>query len=499
MTENRKKIAIIVIVVLAVLALLMSVVLRNPQQQETQDPIPSTDAGQETNQPNAIPTNNPMGDESPKVEMPKPSASITEPGSETESPEPSETVAPNVQNTRPGTTGNKPSGNGSKPERPTANPDPVSTDPGMEETQNPTTKSDPVKGTDYTVPTGLKGTAGNKLSTVSLGNSNLVWSNPNEILSANKSQYEAKFVETDTKNEKVVVVAVTVTKATPIKGVDYTVPVGLKGTVGNKLSTVSLGNSNLVWSNPDEILSVSKSRYIAKFVETDTKNEKVVVVTVKVTKMNPVKGKDYTVPTGLKGIAGKKLSTVSLGNSNLVWSNPNEVLSVSKTRYEAKFVGTDTKNEITVMVKVTVQTASGENGNHDNNGGGSVTNPPVIPSNPPTDPDDEDEGNISDKPQQGGNTDGSGTTNPGTSNPGNSNGGDDDEDEGNVSDKPQQGGNTDGSGTTNPGTSNSGNSNNGDDDEDEGNVSDKPQQGGNTDGSGTNNPGAGTGTGGVGD
>ncbi|MCI9413488.1 MAG: hypothetical protein HFJ31_03155 [Clostridia bacterium] len=217
---------------------------------------------------------------------------------------------------------------------------------------------------------------------MSLGDSNLVWLNPDEKLSTNKSQYEAKFEETSTKNEKVVTVMVTVCKETPMERTDYTVPTNLKGIVGDKLSTVSLGDSNLIWVNPDEVLTTNKTRYEAKFEATDTKGELVINVTVTVSKKTPIKGTDYSVPTNLRGTAGSKLSTVSLGNSHLVWVKPNETLSIQKTEYEAKFVETDTMKEVTVMVKVTVQRAPSDDDDHGGGGGGGTTNPPVNPVDP---------------------------------------------------------------------------------------------------------------------
>ena len=358
MKENRKKIAIVAIAALVVLALIVAG-LRGCSQQEQQGPDNSVSVEKENNTPgpdidNGDNSSTGGGDKS--TTTPAPDAS--EDASKTTTDTKKDDTKTDSSGKKPDETGTKPGGAGTKPGQ------------DAETTPKPSGKTDPVQGTDYTVPNGLKGTAGNKLSTVSLGNSHLVWSNPNEILSASKRLYKAKFVGTSTKNEKIVWVAVTVTKTNPVEGTDYTIPTGLKGTSGNKLSSVSLGNSHLVWSNPNETLTTGKTQYEARFVETDTKNGITVKVKVTVqkdsgngggsdaTKTDPVEGTDYTIPTGLKGTAGNKLSTVSLGNSHLVWSNPNGVLLAGKTQYEAKFVGTSTKNEKVVLVTVTVTKAN---------------------------------------------------------------------------------------------------------------------------------------------
>ncbi|MCI9246953.1 MAG: hypothetical protein HFJ30_07570, partial [Clostridia bacterium] len=299
MMKNRKKIAVVTIAALVVLALIMSAVLRGCSQEEQQDPTSSTDISQSENkQPNDVTTK--------PGEVTKP-GETTKPGGEVHDTTPNETDPPETNSNKPGET-EKP-GTGVE-------------DPGTTSTTQPVKKTEPENGVDYTIPTNLRGIAGNKLSTVSLGDSNLVWLNPDEKLSTNKSQYEAKFEETSTKNEKVVTVMVTVCKETPMERTDYTVPTNLKGIVGDKLSTVSLGDSNLIWVNPDETLSTNKSQYKAMFEETDTMIQLTINVTVEVSKLTPVKGTDYTVPTNLKGIVGGKLSTVSLGDSNLIWVNP---------------------------------------------------------------------------------------------------------------------------------------------------------------------------------
>ena len=491
MMKNRKKIAIVAIAALVVLTLIMSAVLRGCSQEEQQDPTSSTGISQgENKQPNDV-TTKPGEDTKP--------GENTKPGDEVQDTTPNETDSPGPNNNKPGET-EKP-GTGVE-------------DPGTTSTTQPVKKTDPENGVDYTIPTNLRGVAGDKLSSVPLGNNNLVWVNPNEVLSTNKSQYEAKFEETSTKNEKVVTVTVTVSKRSPMEGTDYTVPTNLKGIVGDKLSTVSLGDSNLIWVNPDEVLTTNKTRYEAKFEATDTKGELVINVTITVSKKTPIKGTDYSVPTNLRGTAGSKLSTVSLGNSHLVWVNPNETLSIQKTEYEAKFVETDTMKEVTVMVKVTVQRASSDDDDHGGGGDGGTTNPPINP-NPPIGPgDDDDEGSSSDNTQQGGGNGDGGTTNPGTGDSGSGSGnGDsgDDDDEGSSSDNTQQGGGGNGGGgTTNPGaggssggsgSSGSGGSNDDDegsssdsseaggaaDDDDEGSSSDSSEVGG---GHGVVNPGA---------
>ncbi|MCI9040056.1 MAG: hypothetical protein HFJ29_09485, partial [Clostridia bacterium] len=152
------------------------------------------------------------------------------------------------------------------------------------EVPKPIVKTEPVEGVDFTIPTGLKGTADKKLSTVSLGNSHLVWSNPEQVMSENKLCYQAKFVETDTKSEKLVTISVQVSKKTePVEGKDYTIPKELKGTDGQKLLTVSLQNSHLIWDNPNEVMTVKRTLYLAKFAETTTRSRKYVWLRIDVT------------------------------------------------------------------------------------------------------------------------------------------------------------------------------------------------------------------------
>ena len=446
--KEKRKIAIIAVIV-ALVALALIIVLFAQRESSQQDPEPTSNVGQHEPEQSAIPT---VPSESTKPEeSSKPVEETAEPGHEIESPEPVETDH-----------GDKDTQQGK---------------PGISNTQKPIKKTAPISGIDYTVPTELKGTVGNKLSTVSLGNSHLVWVNPDEELFMNKTQYEAKFVETDTKEELVVKVTVEVVKGIPIKGIDYTIPTELKGTVDKKLSTVSLGDSNLVWVNPDEELSMNKTQYEAKFVETDTKEELVVKVTVKVVKGIPVKGTDYTIPTGLMGIVGNKLSTVSLGDSHLVWVNPDEELSMNKTQYEAKFVETDTRTEKIVVVTIQVMWT----------GGGDMSDPGTDGSGDGSTDGDDDEGSSSDDTQQGGGPTGGDVSNPGTDGSGDGST-DGDDDEGSSSDDTQQGGGPTGGDVSNPGTDGSGDGST-DDSDDEGSSSDDTQQGGGPAGGDVSNPG----------
>ena len=207
MKENRKKIAIVAIAALVVLALVLG--LRSCSQQEQQSPENSVSVEQENNTPG------PDVDNDDK--------SSTGGGDRiTTTPDPDASKDASGTTTDPKKDGTKTDGSGTKSDGTGTKPGGAGTKPGQdaETTPKPSGKTDPVQGTDYTVPNGLKGTAGNKLSSVSLSNSHLVWSNPNEILSASKRLYKAKFVETSTKNEKIVWVAVTVTKTNPVKGTD---------------------------------------------------------------------------------------------------------------------------------------------------------------------------------------------------------------------------------------------------------------------------------------
>ena len=170
MKENRKKIAIVAIAALVVLALIVAG-LRGCSQQEQQGPDNSVSVEKENNTPgpdidNGDNSSTGGGDKS--TTTPAPDAS--EDASKTTTDTKKDDTKTDSSGKKPDETGTKPGGAGTKPGQ------------DAETTPKPSGKTDPVQGTDYTVPNGLKGTAGNKLSTVSLGNSHLVWSNPNEFL-----------------------------------------------------------------------------------------------------------------------------------------------------------------------------------------------------------------------------------------------------------------------------------------------------------------------------
>ncbi|MCI8641860.1 MAG: hypothetical protein HFJ59_08400, partial [Clostridia bacterium] len=224
-----------------------------------------------------------------------------------------------------------------------------------------------VAGTDYEIPEGLSGVSGNALSTVVLPeNTNLTWKVDTTVLSAVKETYAAVYAGNDEVEGTNVEVPVAVSKRAAVEGTDYNIPEGLSGVSGNALSTVVLPeNTNLTWKVDTTVLSAVVETYTAVYAGTDEVAGTNVEVPVAVSKRAAVAGIDYIIPENLSGTVRQTLSTVTLPEeSNLVWVDENEVLSIDKSSYTAKYLGTDEvmgvdNVDVTVIVnKIIIDTSS---------------------------------------------------------------------------------------------------------------------------------------------
>jgi len=131
---------------------------------------------------------------------------------------------------------------------------------------------------EYTVPTGLTATYGDKLSSIVLPN-NFSWETPNATVgNAGNNNFNAIFTPDNTElyQEVKVSVTVTVAKATP----PVTVPTDLTAKYNQTLATVGLPEG-FSWQNPYTVLTVTGT-YPATYTPTDTENYNTVPVDVPV-------------------------------------------------------------------------------------------------------------------------------------------------------------------------------------------------------------------------
>ena len=225
----------------------------------------------------------------------------------------------------------------------------------------------------YAVPTGLTGTKGNKLSTVTLPQ-NWEWKAPDTVMSeAGTKTFKAKFTPADTTNYNTVDnvdVTVEVSKDTPVL-TSIAVPTATTGLVytGSEQQGVPGGTGYTLTghkaTNAKEDYKATatlKSGYKWSDGTTDAKE-----ITWSIAKATP----SYTVPTGLKGTKGNALSTVTLP-SNWAWVDGTTVMSATGNQtFKAKFTPADTENYNTVdNVDVIVAVSATGSGSSSGGGGG---------------------------------------------------------------------------------------------------------------------------------
>ncbi len=226
---------------------------------------------------------------------------------------------------------------------------------------------------EYDLPTGLTAVFGQTLADVELPEGwEYVQAPTTKVGNVGFNEFEATFTPEDTKNYKTVTKNVTI-QVTPTAGTFPTL--GTIQIVKAEVATVgeiqmpttdAEGNALKGTLAFDETVDTtvevgpigSTTNYAVVFTPNDTNYAPVkgeITVTVILVKTEPVEGVDYTIPSGLTGTIGQTLSTVSLGDSNLVWVNPDQVMSIEQTEYDAEFVETATVKGKTVKVPVTVE------------------------------------------------------------------------------------------------------------------------------------------------
>ena len=210
----------------------------------------------------------------------------------------------------------------------------------------------------YAVPTGLTGTKGNKLSTVTLP-SHWEWKAPDTVMSETGTKtFKAKFTPADTTNYNTVDnvdVTVEVSKDTPVL-TSIAVPTAITGLVytGSEQQGVPGGTGYTLTGHK---ATNAKEDYKAtatllsgyKWTDGTTAAKE---ITWSIAKATP----SYTVPTGLTGTKGNALSTVILP-ANWAWVDGTTVMSATGNQtFKANFTPADTENYNTVNdVDVTVE------------------------------------------------------------------------------------------------------------------------------------------------
>jgi hypothetical protein len=103
---------------------------------------------------------------------------------------------------------------------------------------------------------------------------NFVWKDATTIVpTCDVTTYTAIYNPDSTNyNGQEVAVTLILSKATPVLGVDYTIPQSLGAVNGTKLSALDLSKYNLVWMNENQEVSSEQTTYYAKFVPTDDIN-----------------------------------------------------------------------------------------------------------------------------------------------------------------------------------------------------------------------------------
>ena len=120
-------------------------------------------------------------------------------------------------------------------------------------------KADP----SYEIPSGLKATYGDDLSSVQLP-AGFTWKSTGSVGNAGTNSFTAIYTPADTVNYNTVevTVSVAVAKANPA----YTVPTGLTATEGDALSTITL-EGGFAWKDASEIFALDKTEYAATFTK----------------------------------------------------------------------------------------------------------------------------------------------------------------------------------------------------------------------------------------
>ena len=208
----------------------------------------------------------------------------------------------------------------------------------------------------YTTPSGLAGTKGQALSTVSLP-SGWTWKAPATVMNTTGNQtFAAIFTPSDTTNYKTAEenLTVVVSEPAPVNPAKPTISVtGTYTYTGSEQTATVTGYDSATMNitgnkgtNAGDY-NVSVTSKTGKWADGSTA---AVTAAWKIEKATP----SYTTPTSLAGTKGQALSTVSLP-SGWAWKAPTTVMNTTGSQtFAAIFTPSDTTNYKTVEVNLTV-------------------------------------------------------------------------------------------------------------------------------------------------
>ena len=203
--------------------------------------------------------------------------------------------------------------------------------------------------TDYSKPTNLMASYGDKLSGVILP-TNWSWKSPDDLVGDAGKREHVAIYNSDDPNYKPIEDTLTVSVST-IGPTDYNIPTDLKGTYGQTLADIDLP-SGWTWDEPKTKLDkVGNNSYDAIYTVDDPNYHIAMeVLTVKVEQATPT---GYDTPTGLEANSGDKLSSVILP-TNWSWKSPDDLVGDAGNREHVAIYTPEDKNYKDVEVSLTV-------------------------------------------------------------------------------------------------------------------------------------------------
>ena len=203
--------------------------------------------------------------------------------------------------------------------------------------------------TDYSKPSYLMASYGDKLSSVNLP-ANWTWKSPDDLVGDAGNREHVAIYTPEDKNYKPIEVTLTVSVST-IAPTNYDIPTNLKGTYGQTLKDIDLP-SGWTWDKPKTKLDRVGNNYYDAIYTIDDPNYHIAmeVLTVKVEKATPT---GYDTPTGLEANSGDKLSSVILP-ANWTWKSPDDLVGDAGNREHVAIYTPEDKNYKDVEVSLTV-------------------------------------------------------------------------------------------------------------------------------------------------
>lgn len=208
----------------------------------------------------------------------------------------------------------------------------------------------------FTAPSFL-GYVGMKLSDISLAGTGFEWKNPEELITATKSKYQAIYTPEDTTNYEIVETEITINVG-EVQEIPLPIIIGTYTYTGTTLNVeidideeyldkVVIAGSTAINAGDYELRVSIKDEFKGGYIwEDGTRETKSLYYTVE--KATP----SYQLPTDITGLAGQKLSEITLP-SGFTWKNANELLTTTKNTYKAIF-DLNKRNYKTVEVDITV-------------------------------------------------------------------------------------------------------------------------------------------------